>query len=98
MIDDGIYTIAQYVECKTTLIAKIKAIDVLIEAFELKILDVIDGATYDEYQLDDGQMKVRTKYRNPADVMSGIKSLEVLKQRYVNRLNGRVTVFRGGKF
>ena len=97
-MNSGIYTISEYIECKTTLLAKINGIDALISAMELKILDVIEGATYDEYQLDDGQMKVRTKYRNPTDVMLGIKALEQLKQRYVNRYNGRRTIFRSGNF
>tara|TARA_R110000782_G_C14703738_1_gene402400 strand:- start:44 stop:337 length:294 start_codon:yes stop_codon:yes gene_type:complete len=97
-MNSGIYTISEYIECKTTLLDKIKAINALISSMELKILDVIEGAVYDEYNLDDGQMKVKTKYRNPKDVTAGITALEQLKQRYVNRYNGRRTIFRSGNF
>lgn len=95
-MNDGIYTISQYIESKTDLLKKIQAINALISAMELKMLDVTDTAEYDEYQLDDGQMKIRTKYRNVSDVLKGITGLEQLKQRYVNRYNGRSTVFRSG--
>lgn len=97
-MNDGIYTISQYIECKSTLLEKIKAIDAVISAMELKLLDVTESTALDEYQLDDGQMKVRTKYRSVADVMAGITGLEQLKQRYVNRYNGRRIVVRGGNF
>jgi hypothetical protein len=93
---DGYIGISQYVEKECTLRGKIKAIDNLIYAFELKLLDTVGSSNYSEYQLDDGQMKVRTTYRSPKDVTAAITELEKLKQRYVNRLNGRVTVLRGG--
>lgn len=95
-MNDDFYTISQYIECKTTLLDKINAIDAMIAAMELKIVDATGSAEYDEYSMDDGQMKVRTKYRSIEDVLAGIKSLETLKQRYVNRHNGRTQVFRGG--
>lgn len=93
---NGIYTISQYVESRCKLYDKIVAIDLLIDAMELKILDVTESTAYDEYQMDDGQMKVRTKYRSVSDVMAGITALESLKQRYINKVNGRSIVLRGG--
>lgn len=97
-MNDGIYSVESYIECKSTVVDKIKAINALIDKFELKLLEVGDSVSYDEYQLDDGQMKVRTKYRSANDVLNAINNLEKLKQRYVNRLNGRVTVLRSGNF
>jgi len=97
-MNDGIYTVSQYIECKSSLLEKIQAINAVISAMELKLLDVTESTALDEYQLDDGQMKVRTKYRNVADVMAGISALEQLKQRYVNRYNGCRIVIRGGNF
>lgn len=93
-----IYSVSQYIESKCNLESKIKAIDNLISAMELKLLDVSASVAYDEYNMDDGQMKVRAKYRSSSDVLAGITAMEALKQRYVNRFNGRATVFRGGKF
>lgn len=95
-MNDGLYTMSQYIECRTTLYDKIVAINALIDAMELKLLDAVGSANYSEYQMDDGQMKVRTAYRSPKDVTDGITELEKLKQRYVNRYNGRCVTLRGG--
>lgn len=97
-MNDGFITISQYVEGKPSLLAKIKAYNDLIDALELKLLDTIGDANYEELQMDDGQMKIRTRYRNVQDVEAGIMALEKAKQRYVNRYNGRTTILRGGKF
>ena len=75
-MNDGFIYISQYIESKCSLAAKIAAIDALIEAMELKMLDTTAGAIYDEYQMDDGQMKVRTKFRSVQDVADGITALE----------------------
>ena len=70
-INDQIYTISQYVESKESLLDKINAIQALIDAMILKGLDVIGSAEYEEYQMDDGQMKVRTRYRSIEDFNKG---------------------------
>jgi len=95
-MNDRYLSISQYIESAQSLKDKITAIDNLISAMELKLLDTVGSANYAEYQLDDGQMKVKTAYRSPKDVTDGILGLEQLRQRYINRLNGRVKVFRGG--
>jgi len=95
---DGIYTISQYVESKTDLLARIKAYDNLISAMELKLLDSIGNSDLEEYQMEDGQIKIRTRFRTVQNVQDGIKALEQAKQRLVNSYNGRSTVLRGGKF
>jgi hypothetical protein len=97
-MDDGIYSVSQYIDSRSGLLAKIQAINNLISAMELKLVDTVGQVNYADYSLDDGQMKIRTVYRSPSDVMAGITALEQLKQRYVNRYNGRRTVFRGGQF
>ena len=96
MLDKNYYTISQYIESGCDLRAKIANIDALIAAMELKAVDVIGTADIEAYQMNDGQMVVRTKYRTTSDVIAGIDSLEKLKQRYVNRLNGRSVVLRSG--
>lgn len=86
------YTVTQYLESKATLRERINAIDALIDSMILRIGEVVNGmnVSVEEYQMDDGQMKIRTRYRNVKDVEDGVASLEKLKQMYVNRLNGRV--------
>lgn len=89
-------TISLYLESKTSVLERIKAIEILIDAMSLKIGDVASGqnSIISEYWMDDGQMKVKTVYRSLADVEAGISALEKLKQRYVNKYNGRDFVLR----
>lgn len=95
-MNDNYLSISQYIECKTTLLDKIIAINDLISAMELKLIDTVGQTNYSEYQMNDGQMTVKAAYRSPTDVLAGITSLEQLKQRYVNRYNGRSRNLRSG--
>jgi len=90
------YSISGYISSKKGLREKISAINELIDAMILRTTEAIDdiGASVDEYSMDDGQMKVRTKFRNIDDVTMGINALEKIKQRYVNQLNGRVIALK----
>ena len=87
-------SISLYLETKVSLLDRINAIDKLIDAMILSVADSVVTANIAEYNLDDGQVKVKTAYRNPMDVQNGILSLEKIKQIYVNRLNGRVFCLR----
>lgn len=95
-MNDQFVSISEYLGSKTSIRARISAIEALIDAIILKLADTVGNADITEYQMDDGQMKVRTAYRSPQDATKGIEVLEKLKQMYLNQLNGRVTVFRGG--
>lgn len=89
-------TISMYLETKESMLEKITAIDLLIDAMVLKMADVVGGTATEisEYSLDDGQMKVRTVYRSLQDVEAGICALEKMKQKWVNKYNGRGFVLR----
>tara|TARA_R110002049_G_scaffold86452_1_gene219870 strand:- start:166 stop:459 length:294 start_codon:yes stop_codon:yes gene_type:complete len=93
-----IYTIRQYIECRESILERIKAYEALIAAMELKLLDSVETSDLQEYNLDDGQMKVKTAYRSVYDVEKGIFALERAKQRLINRYNGRTSVLRSGMF
>lgn len=95
-MSSGYYTISVYIETRSCMIGKANAIQEVIDALELRLVDVAAGqaAVVDEYQMDDGQMKVRTSYRSVADVTAGVAALEKLKQKYINRANGRGVVLR----
>ena len=84
------YTIGGYIATKQSLYDKVLAIEVLIDAMILSTADAIGGmgSGVAEYQLDDGQVKVKTAYRSTSEVTKGITELEKIKQMYMNRLNG----------
>ena len=58
--------------------------------------DNMDGAAgkFSSYELDDGQIKIKTMYRSVADINASIDGLEKMKIRYESRLYGRKTVLR----
>jgi len=95
-MNDGIYTMSEYIDCRKTLYDKIIAINALIDAMELTLLESVSQSGYIEMSMDDGQMKTKAVYRSMQDLQNGILALEQLKQRYVNRYNGRCTTLRGG--
>ena len=92
-------TISIYLETKSSMLEKTTAIDALIDTMTLRMADVVGGqaAVVDEYWMDDGQMKVKTSYRGVKDVEAGIQALEKMKQRWVNKYNGRGFVLRDVK-
>lgn len=88
-----------FLESKTKMVDRVKAIDLLIDQMILSLSDQAagPGSGISEYSLDDGQVKIKTGYRSFSDVESGIQSLERMKQLYINRLNGRVIILRDEK-
>jgi hypothetical protein len=80
-----------YVQSQTTLQAKIIAIDAIIQALEDSALLIAGGGdAVSEYQLNDGQTIIKQVYRGSAAISKAINDYEIIKQLYVNRLNGRV--------
>ena len=90
------YTIAEFLDSKTTLEERISAIDILIDKAILLMADTVGGAggNIASYELDDGQVRIKTMYRSISEVNSGIDALERMKIRYINRLYGRSVVLR----
>ena len=95
-------TMSQYIECKSKIIGKVATYDILIEAMEKSILTaMIDGngdavGQIAEIEVDDSMMRVRTRYRSINDMTNALNGLRKIRQDYINRYNGRVTVLRGG--
>lgn len=92
-MNSATYTIIDYLNHKTTLKAKIQAIeDLTAKMFEASLEGALGlNSGIQEYSMDDGQIKVKTVYRSVDQILASIKTLEALKQMYLNQLNGRVT-------
>ena len=86
-----------YIDSRTTLRAKITAIDAIIAALEVSALKAAEGESIEEYWLDDGQTKIKTIRRTSQEIAKSIFAFEQIKQRYVNSLNGRVFRLIDGK-
>lgn len=84
-----------YIDSAISLKEKVDRIDTIIDALLLRMVDAAAGvADTDEYELDDGQVKIKTKYRNPNSIATAIQSFKRLREDYLNRLNGRVFCLR----
>jgi predicted nucleic acid-binding Zn-ribbon protein len=89
-------TISSYITSKSSLYNKILAVEAIIAALETRALEVAEGngAVTDEYQFDDGQIKIRTSYRSMAELHDGIDRWHKQLERYKNQYNGRGFVLR----
>lgn len=80
-----------YIESKTTMRAKIKAIDAIINKLEEVALVAAESGYIEDYSLDDGQTKIKAVYRTAEQVEASIQAFERRKQRLINKVNGRTS-------
>lgn len=88
---------AIYIDSKSGARAKIAAIDTIISALLTTMAVAATSDNITEYQLDDGQTKIRTVYRSVEAIESSVRGLERLKNYYVNQINGRKIRLVDGK-
>jgi len=88
---------AIFIQTATCLKDKIAKMDAIIEALEAVALTGAGTDNLDEYELNDGQIKIKTSYRGVNAIADSINQFERIRQRYVNRLNGRITRLVDGK-
>lgn len=95
-------TIEQYVECKSQLIGKVATYDILISSMEKSILAALQSdqgdaaGQYAEYECDDGQMKIRARFRSVDQLITAMQGLRKIRQDYINQYNGRGIRLVGG--
>lgn len=83
-----------YIESAEGLKIRLDRIILIIEALEIRSLEVVDNSDVEEYAIDDGQVKIRTLYRSSKQIYDAIEAYERLKQKILNKLNGRDMVLR----
>ena len=90
------YTVSEYLDTKQDLQAKCDTILLMISKLEDLQLDTISsaGSTISSYELDDGQVRIKTGYRSVSDIQGSIDMLEKRYQKYYNRLRGRTVVLQ----
>lgn len=79
-----------YIDSRTTINAKIAAIDEIISALETTAAKAASNDNIEEYNLDDGQVKIKTIYRGASSVFKAINDFIRLREYYINKRNGRV--------
>lgn len=79
-----------YIESQTTIAAQIIAIDAVIAAMNSALLRAATGADVSEYQLNDGQTIIKQVNRGVTGIAQSIQALRIIRQDYINQINGRV--------
>ena len=79
-----------FIDSATNMAEKVVKIDLIIAALLDLSLTAVGKQDIKEYTLDDGQTKIRTEFRGMSAILRAIDDYEGLRQRYFNRLNGRV--------
>lgn len=88
------YTISGYIQSKTVLLEKIQAMEVLEAAMMTSMLDLLSGAgsNINMYELDDGQIRIKTGFQSMKQLEEGLSGLRKIKNVYINQYNGRCSV------
>lgn len=88
------YTISGYIQSKTVLLEKIQAMEVLEAAMMASMLDLLSGSfsNIGMYELDDGQIRIKTGFQTMKQLEEGLSGLRKIKNIYINQYNGRVSV------
>jgi len=87
-------TLTDFVFSATTVNERLTKIRQILSALrDQQLAMALNGnkTSMSEYQLDDGQTRIKTVYRDPNEIASAILTLEQAEQRYMNIGLGRVT-------
>lgn len=79
-----------YIESKTSIKARITAIDAVIVAMESSLLKAASGQDVSEYQLNDSQTIIKVVNRGVDGITKSMNALIALKNYYMNNYSGRV--------
>lgn len=82
-------TADQYILSCTTLEERLEKISAVISAmFDMMIVAAATG-NFEEYWMDTGQTKIKTRYRDTASIAKAIENFQLIEQRMVAQLNNQ---------
>jgi hypothetical protein len=94
-------SVEKYLECATSIQDKIARLDVIILALMTAMEKAALTGQFEEYRIDDGQVKIETIYRDINALSKSLDFLELQRERYLNKLftrnNGRITRLVDGR-
>ena len=83
-----------YIESSASLKEKIARYDIIIAALCAQSTIAAAGSDISEYEINDGQVKIKTIYRSVTAISDAILKFEALRGRALNKLNGAVLILR----
>ncbi len=78
----------EYIIDSTGLKQRYDRVTEIITALENQMILAAGNSTTEEYELNDGQIKIRTLYRNPDSISKAIDSFEKIRNRILAELTG----------
>ena len=73
---------------------QIEKIDQIIDALYDAALKAAENQDLESYTLDDGQTKITNHYRDAASISRAIDIYEKLRERLINKIDGRMIVLK----
>lgn len=77
-----------YINSASSLLEKIDRYDAIISALEAQALVAAGDSNIEEYSLDDGQIKIKTLYRDLNSITDAILKFTQLRNGCLNQLQG----------
>jgi hypothetical protein len=89
-------TVQEYLDSQCGVDGQIAAIRLLINKNILLIAATIDGAgsNISNYELDDGQVRIKTMYRSVTDITNANDALQKMLNLFLAQRDGRCTTLR----
>jgi len=83
-----------YIQSATSLKDRADKIELIIAGLLDQQIAAVGNALTEEYQIDDGQVKIKTVYKSADAIAKAINDYERILQQLLNKLNGRGRVLR----
>lgn len=77
-----------YFTSVTDIVERINRLQNIVAALEDSVLAAASKSAIEDYNLDDGQIKIRAAYRNPSDVADSIAVYDKMIIRLQNKIQG----------
>ena len=83
-----------YIQTAATLLEKIARYDAIILALQAQALIAAGDSNIEEYSIDDGQVKIKTAYRDMASIADAILKFIQLRGRDLSKLQGQTMILK----
>lgn len=80
-----------YILSATSLEEKIAKVGLIIDALLDMSIKAAGTGNFEEYNIDDGQTKIKTVYRNVKEITTSIMAYQLIQDRLIAQLNNQQT-------
>lgn len=85
---------AEFINGATDVKERINRLTTVIQNLENCVINAASNGDVQNYSFNDGQSTISTTYRNLSEITTAITAFENIRERLINRCNGRATILR----